>query len=188
MGEVTDAIFTCISNIFGKYKINLRLSLTGRLNTNFKMIKNESDKDIKVAIPKYSNVAYNLKQRRFVIFDIESGDIPYFALRSAKLFVIDDDESLRIIYDCCDEMHMKNGACIEAFSWKCPKWIDQVLPHIEYLSDKKILEWFSTSPYAEYDGFANDAKTLWICKRCKTTECVSKWKAVVSQTWNIATS
>ena len=132
--EVTNKIFECLSK-FDKYNIAVRLLLTGKLNSTHKMIK-----DIKVAIPKYQNVAYDLRKGRFIVFDIKGTNIPYYTLRSAAIFdASSSSSSLRLIYDCCNQKHIKNGPAVQVFKWKCPNWVRQALK-IQNLSEERILQ------------------------------------------------
>eukprot|EP01083_Nonionella_stella_P018989 52820_1 len=161
--EVTDTILRliCKERAFKNYNIHLSLLYTAQLNTNYKMIKDEKQKDgklMKVALPKYQNVAYNLKQQAFICFDIKAQNIPYNTLRSAVGFDKSKKVKIRIVYDCCNAKDVKNGPKIERFDWMCPDWIRNVIAY--QMSDDKILQYFSTSPYAEHDEFAKDSMAL----------------------------
>eukprot|EP01084_Bolivina_argentea_P068327 124382_1 len=160
--KVTDKLFTLICNDkkFKNYNINLRLLITSKLNTDYKMIQDEENKseNKKVAIPKYQNVSYNLRTKTFSCFDIKSKNIPYNTLRGAVMFDSSNKNSIRVIYNCCNKKDILNGPKVDAFKWKCPDWIYNVLSY--NLSDAKILKFFSTSPYAEHEEFAKDSKAL----------------------------
>ena len=155
--KVTEQLLSLISS--KKCNVNLCLLFTGSLNTEYKTVSIDKSKSTKVAIPKYQSIGYNLKENVFVsLKSISGSNIPHYTLRSAVIFDVLRNPKLRVIYDCCNQRYVENGLTIEAFKWRCPNWIVNVLRND--IGDERLLQIFSTSPYAEHGEFAQDSRNL----------------------------
>ena len=159
--KVTDKLLYLLSTEkqFKDYNVNLCLLFTASLNTQYTFVPNSKGMSVEVPIPKYQSIGYNLKENRFVSLEAVSGqNVPHYTLRSAVLFDLSNHHGLRVVYDCNDERYIERGPTIDAFKWKRPYWVRNILQ--SKMGDHELLQMFSTSPYAEHDGFAQDSRAL----------------------------